>query len=451
MIKEMNKSQDMDMLNGGLLRKILVFALPLALSSMLQQLFNSADVAVVGRFAGSQALAAVGSNEAVISLLINIFVGLSVGANVTVAKYYGQGDKKNVSHSVHTSILVAVISGLFLIVFGFFMTKILLEMMGTPQDVIDLAGVYLRIYFVGMPFVMVYNFGSAILRSVGDTKRPLMCLIVAGILNVILNLFFVVVCQLSVAGVAIATVISNMTSSGMILYIIIHEKRDIHVDLKKLTIDKGILLEIIKIGVPAGVQGMVFSISNVCIQASINSFGSTAVAGSAAGLNFEFFAYFLLNAFTQAAVTFTSQNFGAKQYVRCIRIARVCSLTAIVSTTALCIIFLIFDDSFISIYTADTAVKQYGIIRMKYVLSLEFLNVIVDVISGSIRGMGYSALPAVIAIVGVCGFRLLWVGTVFQKYHTFETLLAVYPISWMLTCAAMVTVFFLISRKFVNE
>lgn len=446
----MNKSEDMDMLNGGILRKVLVFALPLALSSMLQQLFNSADTAVVGRFAGSQALAAVGSNQVVINLLINIFVGLSVGANVTVAKYYGKGDKKSVSHAVHTSILVAVISGLFLIVFGFFMTKILLELMGTPEDVIGLAGIYLRIYFAGMPFIMVYNFGSAILRSIGDTKRPLMCLFTAGILNVILNLFFVIVCKMSVSGVAIATVISNAVSSGMIIYILVHEERDIHLDLKKLAIDKDILLEIIKIGVPAGVQGMVFSLSNVCIQASVNSFGSVAIAGSAAALNFEGFAFFLLNSFTQASVTFTSQNFGAKQYKRCVRIARVCSLTAIVCTTALCIIFIVLADPFISIYTTDEVVKQFGILRMKYILSLEFLNVIVDVIAGSIRGMGYSAIPAAVDIIGVCGFRLLWVATIFQKYHTFEMLMAVYPISWLLTSVAMLAVFFIVSRKFVS-
>ena len=220
--------------------------------------------------------------------------------------------------------------------------------------------------------------------------------------------------------------------------------------MKKLAIDKDILLEIIKIGVPAGVQGMVFSLSNVCIQASVNSFGSVAIAGSAAALNFEGFAFFLLNSFTQASVTFTSQNFGAKQYKRCVRIARVCSLTAIVCTTALCIIFIVLADPFISIYTTDEVVKQFGILRMKYILSLEFLNVIVDVIAGSIRGMGYSAIPAAVDIIGVCGFRLLWVATIFQKYHTFEMLMAVYPISWLLTSVAMLAVFFIVSRKFVS-
>lgn len=443
----MSRSKNMDMLNGGLLGKILIFALPLALSSMLQQLFNSADIAVVGRFAGSQALAAVGSNESVVSLLINIFVGLSVGANVTVAKYYGQARKDKISDAVHTSILVAIISGLFLIVFGFFMTRILLEMMATPEDVINLAGLYLRLYFVGMPFIMIYNFGSAILRSVGDTKRPLICLIIAGIVNVILNLFFVIVCKMGVAGVAAATVISNIISAGMILYILVHETREIHLDLKKLTINKKTLLEIIKIGVPAGVQGMVFSISNVCIQTAINSFGSTAVAGSAAGLNFEFFVYFLLNAFSQAAVTFTSQNYGAKQYKRCRRIAMVCSLTAIVAAMALSSILLLFHKEFISIYTTDSAVQQYAIKRMKFILSLEIFDAIMDVMSGVIRGMGYSTLPAIVAIVGVCGFRLLWVNTVFKQYHTFEMLLTVYPISWFLTSVAMIIVYIIISRK----
>lgn len=443
----MSRSKEMDMLNGGLLKKILIFALPLALISMLQQLFNSADIAVVGKFAGNQALAAVGSNEAVISLLINIFVGLSVGANVTVAKYCGQNNKDKISRAVHTSILVAVISGLFLIIFGFFMTRILLHAMSTPEDVIDLAGIYLRIYFTGMPFIMVYNFGAAVLRSIGDTKRPLICLIAAGILNVILNLFFVVVCNMSVAGVGIATVISNMVSAGMILHILINEKGSIHLDIKKLSIDKDILREIVKIGVPAGVQGMVFSISNVCIQTSINGFGSIAVAGSAAALNFEYFAYFLLNAFTQAAVTFTSQNFGAKQYKRCSRIAKLCVEAGIVSTTILCIVFLAFGDKFISIYTSDAAVKHFGLIRMKYVLSLEFINVTIDVMSGVIRGMGYSVLPALIAILGVCGFRLLWLSTIFAKYPTFETLLTVYPVSWLLTAVVMITAYIIIKRK----
>ena len=329
----------MDLLNGSIWDKILMFALPLAASSILQQLFNSADVAVVGQFAGSRALAAVGSNGAVINLLVNIFVGLSVGANVVIARCLGEGNKQRIRDAVHTSVLVALVSGFFVMIVGITVTRPILTLMSTPDDIIDLAVVYLRIYFLGMPFIMLYNFGAAILRSKGDTKRPFLCLLASGIVNVLLNLFFVIVCGLSVAGVGMATVISNAISSGMILYFLTHEKSEIRLSLRNLKIDKRILKEITRIGLPAGLQGMVFSFSNICVQSALNSLGSDAVAGSAAALNFEYFVYFLLNSFTQACVTFTSQNYGANKYDRCKKIALISFGMGLAFSTVLSIIF----------------------------------------------------------------------------------------------------------------
>ena len=320
MKKSKGISNQMDMLNGSIFDKILLFALPLAISSILQQLFNSVDVAVVGRFASSEALAAVGSNSSVISLLINLFVGISVGANVVIANYIGQGKTEKIQDAVHTVMIVSLISGVFLLVLGLMIARPILEIMGTPENVIDLAVLYLHIYFLGMPFLMIYNFGAAVLRSKGDTKRPLYCLIISGVINACLNLLFVIVFKLSVAGVAIATVIADGVSAVLIIYFLMNEEETIRLRLNKLKIKKSELIKVIKIGVPAGLQGVVFSVSNVCIQTAINSFGSDAVAGSATELNFEYFTYFTISAFVQAAVTFTSQNYGARNFKRCKKI-----------------------------------------------------------------------------------------------------------------------------------
>lgn len=309
----MKNKKQIDMLNGSIWDKLLLFALPLAASSILQQLFNAADVAVVGNFAGGEALAAVGANGSVINLLVNLFVGLSIGTNVVVASFIGQKDDKRTNQAVHTSILLSMISGLVLLVVGILFARPILELMSTPEDIIDLATLYLQIYFAGMPFIMLYNFTSAILRSKGDTKRPLLSLLVSGVINVILNLFFVIVCHMSVEGVAIATVISNIISSLMLIYFLMHETDALKVELKKLCIHKDILLKVAKIGVPAGLQSTVFSISNVIIQTALNALGSAAVAASAAALNYEYFTYFVISAFSQAAVTFIGQNYAAKK------------------------------------------------------------------------------------------------------------------------------------------
>lgn len=450
-MKEKKLKKTMDLLHGSLWDKILMFALPLAASSILQQLFNSADVAVVGQVNGSEALAAVGSNGAVINLLVNIFVGLSVGANVIIARYIGEGNKNKVQDAVHTSVLVALISGVILSFIGIAITEPILGMMSTPDGIIGLASVYLRIYFLGMPFAMLYNFGAAILRSIGDTKRPFICLLVSGIVNVVLNLFFVIVCDLSVAGVGIATVISNIISATMVLYFLTHENSAIKVSLKKLRINVKILKETAKIGLPAGLQGVVFSFSNICVQSALNGLGAIKVAGSAAALNFEYFVYFLLNAFTQACVTFMSQNYGACEYERCKRVSRLCMIMGFVFSTALSVTFYLLGDKVLRFYTTDSAVIEIGLVRMKYCLLLQFVGVFMDVYSGSLRGLGYSLLPALISLVSSCGIRLLWIYTVFTKVHNFTALVSIYPISWVLGSAGTIIAYAVISRKLLNR
>lgn len=430
--------RQMDMLHGPLFGKILMFAVPLAASSILQQLFNSADVAVVGRFAGSEALAAVGGNSSVISLLINLFVGLSVGANVVIGNFIGQGKEDKVRQAVHTAIPLALISGVILLFVGLLAARPILLLMNTPENVVGLATLYLRIYFLGMPFVMLYNFGSAILRSVGDTRRPLYCLLISGTVNVVLNLVLVIAFGLGVAGVAIATVIANVISSGLITLFLLREKGAIRLNPRDIAIDRSILLRIIAIGVPSGIQGMVFSLSNVCIQSAINGFGSDAVAGSAAAVNFEFFTYFVTSAFSQAAVTFTSQNFGARQFDRCKKIFRICLIAGVAITGAMALMFVGGRDFFVRIYTTDEGVIPYAMTRMTHVEIFAFLPVLYEVAGGALRGMGRSMLPALLTVFGSCVLRIIWVYTVFQRYDSFSMLMNVYPVTWLVTSVLVV-------------
>ncbi|MDO4343748.1 MAG: MATE family efflux transporter [Eubacteriales bacterium] len=445
------RTNQIDMLQGPLMGKILMFALPLAASSILQQLFNSADVAVVGRFAGSQALAAVGGNSSVISLLINLFVGLSVGANVVIANYIGQRKTKEAGEAVHTVMATALFSGVFLLILGSLAAKPILQLMNTPSDVIELASLYLRIYFLGMPFLMVYNFGAAVLRSVGDTRRPLYCLILSGIVNVCLNLFFVVVCGMSVDGVGIATVISNGISAGLVFYFLLNEDDPIRLEIRKIRIKKVHLFRMIKIGVPAGLQSTVFSLSNVCIQTAINSFGSSAVAGSAAAVNFEYFTYYVVNSFSQAAVTFTSQNIGAKQYERCKKVFRLCLGMGIVISGAMCTTFVLLREIAVRFYTVDAAAIEYAVMRVRLVESLAFLPATYEVAGAALRGMGHSMLPAVLTVIGSCGFRIMWIYTVFRVKGTFESLMIVYPVTWILTGTMVVTAYLLIRRRMMSN
>lgn len=443
----MSSNKQMDMLHGSLMDKLLLFSLPLAASSILQQLFNSADVAVAGRFAGSEALAAVGGNSSVINLLVNLFVGMSVGANVVIANYIGRQKLEQVKNAVHTAITLALLSGIFLLTLGLFIARPVLVLIDTPSDVLELAVVYLKIYFIGMPFVMVYNFGSAILRSIGDTKKSLYCLIVSGVVNVALNLLLVIMFHLSVVGVAVATVVANAISAGMILYFLTHGDEIIRVDMRRLTLKREQIWKIVRIGVPAGLQGMVFSLSNVCIQSAINSFGKHAVAGSAAALNYEYFTYFVTSAFTQAAVTFTSQNYAAKQYDRCKKVFRYSLLLGAVITGMMCAVFIVGRGFFISIYTNDAEAVQYAIIRLMHVELLEFMPCFYEVSGGALRGMGYSMLPAILTVFGSCGLRVAWIYTVFKRYADFGMLMNVYPFTWLVTTILVLGAYFMVQRK----
>ncbi len=442
-----NKSNSIDMLSGSLLDKIMIFALPFAASSVLQQIFNSADVAIVGRFSGSEALAAVGNNAPIINLIINIFIGMSLGANVVVATLIGQNRKDEIKTAVHTIILVAIISGFFLAIIGPFISVPILKAIGTPQKVLVLTSLYLKIYFLGMPAIMFYNFGSAILRSKGDSKRPLYSLFLAGILNVILNIVFVVSFNMGVAGVAIATVISNYLSAFLILFFLFREEEPFRLDIKKLKVNKSHLFKIIKIGVPAGVQGMVFSFSNICIQGGINLFGSIAMAGSAAALNFEYFSYFIVNAFAQAATTFTSQNYGAQKFGRCKKIYKLSMMCSVLIAGSMCFVFVFFRNYFIRIYTIEEPVIYFALIRLIHVETLEFLTSSYEITAGVLRGIGYSMLPSIITLLGSCLLRLVWLATVFKKWTSFETIMDVYPISWILTGTAMITAYLIIQKK----
>lgn len=440
------KKKQMDMIHGPMFYKILFFALPLAASSILQQLFNSADVAVVGRFAGSAALAAVGGNSPVINLLINMFVGLSIGANVIIANFIGQGREDKVKEAVHTVMSVALISGVSLLLIGIIIAKPILLMINTPSEVINLAVLYLRIYFLGMPFVMVYNFGAAILRSTGETRKPLYCLIISGIINILLNLLLVIVFHLSVAGVAIATVIADGVSAFLVVYFLSHSDDAIRLNIRELSLNKEIVVKVIKIGAPAGLQGVVFSLSNVFIQSAINGFGTHAMAGSSAGLNYEYFTYYMINAFNQTAVTFTSQNYGEKDLERCKRAFRISLVTGMALTLVMSFIFVGATDFFAGIYTNDPVAIKYAIIRMKHVTLLECLTGVYEISGGALRGMGHSLLPALLTVIGSCGFRVVWLYTVFKVVPTFTMLMNVYPVTWVIT-GTMVMTSYLIIRK----
>lgn len=445
---EKQKTHQVNMLEGSLGKKILLFALPLAGCSILQQLFNSTDVAVVGRFSGSQAIAAVGSNGPLINLMVLLFTGLSVGANVLISRYIGQREKEKANEASHTVFLLSIVCGFFLLIIGQFLSKPILILMNTPEDVIELASVYLKIYFLGMPFVMIYNFGSAILRSIGDTRRPLYCLIVSGVVNVLLNLLFVICFDMSVAGVGIATVIADGVSAVLVMYYLFTEDNEyIKIKLKKIRFHKIHLKKMLMIGVPAGIQGMVFSISNVFVQASINSLGSDAVAGSSVALNFEYITYYIICAFSQTAVTFTSQNYGARKYDRCKKVFRLCMFFGCLICGITGVIFISGSNVFISFFTNSAEVAKYAFLRMAIVMLLEILTGSYEISCAALRGLGHSLSPAVITIFGSVVFRIVWIYSVFNAYHTYIALLIVYPISWVLTGTAVTLAYFWVRKR----
>jgi putative MATE family efflux protein len=440
------KKYEMDMCNGPILKKMLIFAIPLMLSSILQLLFNAADIIVVGRFAGDDSLAAVGSTTSLINLITNLFIGLSVGVNVLVARYFGSKSVQDVKETVHTAMKVSIISGIFLTIIGVVLAPYFLSLMNTPKEVLELASVYLRIYFLGITATMVYNFGSAILRAVGDTKRPLTFLFIAGAVNLVLNLLFVIVFGLGVAGVAIATVISQVVSAFLIVRCLIREEGIIKLDIKEMKIYKKKFLKILQLGLPAGIQGSLFSLSNVFIQSSINSFGETIIAGNSAASNIEGFVYVSMNAFYQAAISFVSQNVGAAKYERINRIVYtalfcVCSVGVIMGAAG-----VLFGRQLLSLYTESDAVVEAGFQRLTYIMLSYALCGLMDVMVGALRGVGYSIMPMIVSLIGACGLRILWLSTVFmlEEYHRIEMVYITYPISWTITLTAHIICFVII-------
>ena len=443
----MGEKKSFDMLNGSLLDKIVLFALPLAISSIFQQLFNAADLAVVGRFASPEAMAAVGSNSSVIGLIISFFVGLSIGANALIAMQIGGGQKDEINETVHTVITVSILAGCAIIFIGFFISRPLLVLMGAPQNVMGLAILYLRIYFFAMPALMIYNYGSAVLRSKGDSKRPLYAMLMSGVINIILNLFFVVVFHLHVIGVALATVLSNMFAAGYILNILFHEEETFRLNLKKLSIKKKHLVKMMKIGLPAGLQGAVFSLSNVVIQSAVNSFGSDAIAGSTAAANFDFISYCAMSAFAQSAVTFTSQNYGAGKLDRCKKVFRICMGCGIGVSAVVVFVLVTFRYTMIGLFTTEPAVIEFAMKRIMTAFIFHYFIGSYEISGGCLRGMNHSLFPALISVFGTCVFRLIYVFTYIPKHHTFEALFRVYPISWVITGIITITAYLIVRRK----
>ena len=444
----MRSAKFMDMCNGPILRKMIVFTLPIMFSGLFQLLFNATDIIVIGKFAGDNALAAVGSNTALINLMTNLFIGLSIGANVAAARYCGAKNITELKKTVHTAMLLSVISGLLLMVVGLCFAEQMLRLMQTPESIIGMASDYLRIYFCGMPFMMIYNFGNALLRAAGDTRRPLIYLIIAGVANVGLDLIFVILLNMSAAGVGLATALSQCVSAALIIRCLMKEREDtgLRLNLRKLRIHKDKLFLIMKIGLPAGFQGTVFSLSNVVIQSSINLFGEAVIAGNSAAASIEGFVYMAMNSCYQSTLSFTSQNLGAGKYERINKILLSGLLCVVTVWAVLGLgICMTVGRPLLSIYTSGEASINAGLRRMMYVCGTYFLCGIMDVMVGSLRGMGYSITPMIVSLLGACGLRLVWLGTVFQieQFHTPDTVYLSYPVSWVITVAAHVICFFI--------
>lgn len=428
------KAKTVDMLNGNLLKKIIVFAIPLMLSGMLQLLFNACDLMVVGKFAGSDSLAAVGSTGSLTALIVNLFMGISVGANVVVAIAIGRKDKEKAQHAVHTAILFSVIIGAVLSVIGIFSARFLLEKLDTNVEVLDKATLYMQIYFGGMIFNMLYNYGASILRAVGETKKPLKYLTIAGVCNVILNLIFVIVFNMDVAGVALATIISQGISAILVVRYLTKSEEYIHLNLKELRIHKDSLGEMLFVGLPAGINSSLFSISNVFIQKAVNSFNSTAVvAGNAAAANVGSFVFTAMTSFQHACTSFTSQNYGANKIENCKKSLWSSLLCVVTTGVSLGLIVIIFGKPLLNLYTDNSGAIEYGVIRLGIIGATYFLCGVNDVLVGNLRGLGYSLTPTIVSITGICVFRLVWIFTVFEANHTLEILYYSYPISWFIT------------------
>jgi putative MATE family efflux protein len=441
------RKYDMDMCEGPLFSKILLFALPIMAMNILQLLFNAADMIVVGRFSGSKALAAVGATGSLINLLVNLFMGLSVGTSVIVAQDYGADDTIGVSRTVHTSIVISIIGGIIVMIIGFVFCKPLLNIMGTPQDILNMSVLYMKIYFLGMPAMMVYNFSAAILRAVGDSRHPMYYLIITGIVNVLFNLFFVIVLHKDVDGVAWATVISQYLSVFLVITCLLKSDSVIRLTPKKIHVDKNKLKDILKIGFPAGLQSVLFQIANVLIQSAVNSFGSTMVAASSASSNVESFVGTTMNSYYNAAIAFTGQNMGGKKYDRIDTIAKICTILIFSTWIILGGAILIFGKTLIGFYTSDPDIRDLGMLRLNVMMLVYFSCGVMNVFPGLTRGMGYSILPMLCTLIGACFTRIVWLATVFAKNPTITTLFACYPVSWTIAGLGQVAIFFYARHK----
>ena len=445
-------SKSIDMVNGPLLKNIFIFSVPLMLANLLQMLFNAADTIVVGKYAGQIPLAAVGATGSLIFLITSLFNGLSMASNIIIAKKIGANETEDVKTAVHTSYFVAIAGGILLAALGFALSRKMLELMSTPSDIIDLSILYMRIYFAGSVFMLTYNFGAAILRSKGDTKRPLYFLMISGVLNVVLNLIFVIIFKMSVSGVALATIISQAVSAILVTYCLISSDDITRLNLREISLDRESFIEIIRIGIPSGLQGMVFSLSNVVVQSSINSFDSSIiVAGNTAAANIENFVYIGIMAFNQACLTFTSQNIGAKNYKAIVKIMVTTLVLLIVITCSISFVLWRNGHFFLSLYNDEEAVIMAGMYRMTYIVLPLVLNGILDIFVSSIRSMGYSISPTILMLVGICGIRLTWLYTYFPKNRTLEVIYMCFPISWIATCVIMFGLWLFVYRKTIKS
>ena len=444
----MKKSKyEIDMCNGTLMDKLIVFAVPLMISGVLQLMFNAVDIIVVGRYSGSQSLAAVGSTTALINIFTNLFIGISLGANVLAARFYAAGRDEEMSETVHTAIMVALISGVVMALVGFGLSRKALELMGSPDDVIDLSTLYMRIYFLGMPFFMLYNYGAAILRAVGDTRRPLLFLIVAGIVNAVLNVILVVKFHMAVEGVAIATVVSQFISCVLVLWCLWKSDSSYQLRFSKLRINASYLGQIFQVGVPAGIQSVVINFSNALLQSSVNSFGSTAMAGYTAANNLLGFLYAAVNSVTQACMSFTSQNLGVKKFERMDRVLIDCGIISLAIAGTVGTTFYLFGPEILQIYTKEPDVIQAGMEIISITTIPYFLCGIMDLIPGSLRGMGRSGVPMVLSIIGTVGTRIVWIYGVFPRYRSLFILFISYPVSWIITISLQVVCFLLVRKQ----
>lgn len=444
----MKKSKyEIDMCNGTLMDKLIVFAVPLMISGVLQLMFNAVDIIVVGRYSGSQSLAAVGSTTALINIFTNLFIGISLGANVLAARFYAAGRDEEMSETVHTAIMVALISGVVMALVGFVLSRKALELMGSPDDVIDLSTLYMRIYFLGMPFFMLYNYGAAILRAVGDTRRPLLFLIVAGIVNAVLNVILVVKFHMAVEGVAIATVVSQFISCVMVLWCLWKSESSYQLRFSRLRINVSYLGQIFQVGVPAGIQSVVINFSNALLQSSVNSFGSTAMAGYTAANNLLGFLYASVNSVTQACMSFTSQNLGVKKFERMDRVLIDCGIISLVIAGTVGTTFYLFGPEILQIYTKEPDVIQAGMEIISITTIPYFLCGIMDLIPGALRGMGRSGVPMVLSIIGTVGTRIVWIYGVFPRYRSLFILFISYPVSWIITISLQVVCFLLVRKQ----